>query len=73
MAGFEMPGMPQRDMRAESAALSLRGCSEELFLARGYSETRVDIPESKPAKWLFPQEKATWKDSNEGTFTLVSL
>jgi hypothetical protein len=30
-------------------------------------------PESKPAKWLFSQEKAALKDLNKGTLTLVSL
>jgi hypothetical protein len=30
-------------------------------------------PESKPAKWLFPQEKTTLKDPGKGTLTLVPL
>jgi hypothetical protein len=30
-------------------------------------------PESTTAKWLFPQEKATFKSLSQGTFTLVSL
>jgi hypothetical protein len=30
-------------------------------------------PESKPAKWLFPQEKATSKISGKDTPTLVPL
>jgi UDPglucose--hexose-1-phosphate uridylyltransferase len=35
MVGFEMLGMPQRDITAESAAERLRGCSEEHFWPRG--------------------------------------
>jgi UDPglucose--hexose-1-phosphate uridylyltransferase len=35
MVGFEMLGMPQRDITPESAAERLRGCSEEHFLLRG--------------------------------------
>jgi len=35
MVGFEMLGMPQRDITAESAAERLRACSEEHFWARG--------------------------------------
>jgi UDPglucose--hexose-1-phosphate uridylyltransferase len=35
MVGFEMLGMPQRDITAESAAERLRGMSEEHFWARG--------------------------------------
>ncbi len=31
------------------------------------------FPESKHAKWLFPQEKATQKTVCQGTFTLVPL
>jgi UDPglucose--hexose-1-phosphate uridylyltransferase len=34
MVGFEMLGMPQRDITAESAAERLRACSEEHFWAR---------------------------------------
>lgn len=34
MVGFEMLGMPQRDITPESAAERLRGCSEEHFWAR---------------------------------------
>ena len=34
MVGFEMLGMPQRDITAESAAERLRGCSEEHFWPR---------------------------------------
>jgi hypothetical protein len=30
-------------------------------------------PESKTAKWLFPQEKATQKTLRKDTFTLVPL
>jgi hypothetical protein len=30
-------------------------------------------PESKPAKWLFSQEKATLKTLGKGTLTLVPL
>jgi len=32
--GFEMLGMPQRDITAESAAGRLRDCSEEHFWPR---------------------------------------
>jgi len=35
MVGFEMLGMPQRDITPESAAERLRGCSEVHFLPRG--------------------------------------
>ena len=35
MVGFEMLGMPQRDIIAESAAERLRACSEEHFWPRG--------------------------------------
>jgi UDPglucose--hexose-1-phosphate uridylyltransferase len=35
MVGFEMLGMPQRDITAESAAERLRACSEEHFWPRG--------------------------------------
>jgi UDPglucose--hexose-1-phosphate uridylyltransferase len=35
MVGFEMLGMPQRDITAESAAQRLRDCSEEHFWPRG--------------------------------------
>ena len=35
MVGFEMLGMPQRDITAEHAAERLRACSEEHFLPRG--------------------------------------
>ncbi|MGD0912663.1 MAG: UDP-glucose--hexose-1-phosphate uridylyltransferase [Terracidiphilus sp.] len=35
MVGFEMLGMPQRDITPESAAERLRACSEEHFWARG--------------------------------------
>ncbi|HUX45117.1 MAG TPA: UDP-glucose--hexose-1-phosphate uridylyltransferase [Terracidiphilus sp.] len=35
MVGFEMLGMPQRDITAESAAERLRVCSEEHFWPRG--------------------------------------
>jgi hypothetical protein len=30
-------------------------------------------PESKPAKWLFPQEKSTLKTPGKGTLTLIPL
>jgi len=35
MVGFEMLGMPQRDITPEEAAQQLRGCSEEHFWPRG--------------------------------------
>ncbi|MGB8261367.1 MAG: UDP-glucose--hexose-1-phosphate uridylyltransferase [Terracidiphilus sp.] len=35
MVGFEMLGMPQRDITAETAAERLRACSEEHFWPRG--------------------------------------
>jgi UDPglucose--hexose-1-phosphate uridylyltransferase len=34
MVGFEMLGMPQRDITPESAAERLRACSETHFWAR---------------------------------------
>jgi len=39
----------------------------------GYSKIRVAVPKSNSAKWLFPQEKATSKDLNKGTLTLILL
>ncbi len=38
-----------------------------------YSGTRVDVPESKSAEWLFHQEKAAPKTLVDGTVTLVPL
>jgi UDPglucose--hexose-1-phosphate uridylyltransferase len=35
MVGFEMLGMPQRDITPETAARRLRGCSEHHFWPRG--------------------------------------
>jgi UDPglucose--hexose-1-phosphate uridylyltransferase len=35
MVGFEMLGMPQRDITPEDAAQRLRTCSEEHFWPRG--------------------------------------
>jgi len=50
-----------RDHRTREAARPKMLCSE----------TRVAVPRKHDAKWLFPQEKATSRTLDKGTFTLV--
>ncbi|MGP8224651.1 MAG: hypothetical protein ACLQGT_00700 [Terracidiphilus sp.] len=51
----------------------LRILSSGVFDSGGYSKIRVSVPKAGEFKWIFPQEKAAFRNFGEGMLTLILL